>query len=215
MSVYGEFYVPTEEFAFHEALQELPETTLEIERVVATEEVLTPYFWVNGSDFETFMTVSESDPTVQNVRQLDEFERAALFRADWTVDVDTIIHAYTQVGATILEATGQYDEWKLSMRFDEYSDLQQFQAHCNEQAVQFRCTRLHELTQPRTGSRYGLTPKQHDALVTAWEMEYFTSGDVTLRDVAVELGITPQSLSGLLHRGHRTLIEQTLAVTSP
>ena len=214
MSLYSEFQIPAEEFILENTLGELPETVVEVERVVATEELLTPYFWVSGGDLEEFEAVAETDSTVSGLRRLDDFERSTLFRADWTENIDTIVYAYTQIGATILEASGQDDEWRLCMRFDEHSALHQFQDYCDEREIPFRLTRLHELTQSRTGSQYGLTPRQSNALLTAWELEYFTSGDVTLTDVASELEITPQSLSELLHRGYHTLIEQTLVVTS-
>lgn len=214
MSLYAEFNIPTENFALHYTLQELPELIIEIERVVATDELLTPYFWVSDFNLEKFETVIENDPTVRSLRQLDDFERSTLFRAEWTENIETIVYAYTQAGATILEASGQDGEWNLCMRFDKHEDLHRFQDHYNEQEIPFQLKRLHELTQPRTGSQYGLTPKQYDALVTAHEMEYFTSGDVTLADVADELDVTSQSLSKLLHRGYQTLVAQTLVVTS-
>jgi predicted DNA binding protein len=214
MSLYGEFKIPPENFALHDTLRELPDLVVEIERVVASDELLTPYFWVSGDGVETFEAVSEADSTVHNVRRLDDFDRSTLFRADWTENTETIVYAYTQIGATILEASGHREEWNLCMRFDGHSDLYEFQDYCDEREIPFHLIRLHELTQPHTGSQYGLTPKQHDALVLAYEMGYFTSGEITLADVAAELEITPQSLSKLLHRGYHTLVEQTLAVSS-
>ncbi|AHF99878.1 bacterio-opsin activator [Halostagnicola larsenii XH-48] len=214
MSLFGEFDIPAEAFALQDTLEELPDVVIEIERVVATEELLAPYFWVNGDDIDEFETVTETDPSVRNLRRLDDFDRSTLFRADWTENTDTIVYAYTHVGATILEASGQYNGWTLCIRFDEHEDLSQFQDYCDQREIPFQLVRLHELTQPRTGSQYGLTRKQHDALLAAYEMEYFDSADVALADVAAELDITPQSLSELLHRGYRSLVEQTLVVTS-
>lgn len=214
MSLFGEFHIPAEEFALNYTLDQLPEMEVEIERVVATDELLTPYFWVTGGDFDAFEAVIENDPSIRDLRRLDDFERSTLFRADWTENIDTIVYAYTQVGGTVLEASGQYDEWNLCMRFDTYENLHRFQDYCNEQEIPFQLGQLHELTQPRTGSQYGLTPKQYDALVTAFEMGYFSDGKVTQADIAEELDITPQSLSERLHRGYQTLIEQTLVVSS-
>ncbi|WP_276256512.1 bacterio-opsin activator domain-containing protein [Halomontanus rarus] len=214
MSLFSEFHIPAETFALHYTLEELPEIVIEIERVVATDELLTPYFWVAGGDLEEFETTCESDPSIDKLRRLDEFDQTTLFRAEWTNKVDSILYAYTQINASILEATGHRDEWQLQMRFEDHDSLSTFQNYCDDREIPFRLTQLHELTQPRTGSQYGLTPKQSEALVTAWDMEYFTSSEVTLTDVATELDITPQSLSELLHRGYQSLIAQTLVVTS-
>ncbi|MFC4543787.1 bacterio-opsin activator domain-containing protein [Halosolutus amylolyticus] len=215
MSLFAEFHVPSDVFALYRTLQAAPETTVEIERVVAAEEILTPYFWVSGGDLARFETAIEDDPTVENLQQLDEFDRATLYRANWTENVETIVYAYTQVGATILEATGAGDRWELQMRFDDRDRLDQFQTYCNDETIPFQLIQLHELTQPRTGRQYGLTRKQHDALVTAWQLNYFTSTDVSLTDVAAELGISQQSLSQRLHRGYQSLIEETLIVSPP
>ncbi|QFU84756.1 helix-turn-helix domain-containing protein [Natronorubrum aibiense] len=215
MSLYGEFSVPTDAFALHYTLEQIQEITIETERVVATEVGLTNYFWVSGCNLDEFETVSEKDPSIQNLRRLDEFDRATLFRAEWTEQVDAIIFAYLEIGATILEATGSHDEWHFCMRFDTHDRLDQFQDHCDDQGISFRLTKLHEITQPHTGSQFGLTEKQSEALVTAWKMDYFTTANVTLADVASELGITPQSLSERLQRGYQSLIANTIVVTPP
>ena len=215
MSLYGEFTVPAEAFALYQTLQEAPETVIEIERVAATNEVLTPYFWASGGELETFETAIEHDPSVEGLTQLDEFEQATLYRANWTENIETIVYAYTQIGATILEASGHRNQWELRMRFDDRDRLEDFQTYCREMDIPFRLTQLHELSQPRTGSQFELTPKQHEALVTTWNEDYFTSPEVTLTDVADELDISQQSVSQRLDRGYEKLIEHTLIVTPP
>ena len=102
------------------------------------------------------------------------------------------------------------------MRFDSHDRLRGFQQHCADSGVDFELLRLHELSQPMNGQQYGLTDRQYDALRTAWELGYFDSPRVsTLDTIATELGITQQSLSDLLRRGHDTLIESTLMVGPP
>ncbi|MEA5389123.1 helix-turn-helix domain-containing protein [Haloarculaceae archaeon H-GB11] len=57
-----------------------------------------------------------------------------------------------------------------------------------------------------------MTETQREALVLAYERGYFDSPrKVSLEEVAEELGITQQSLSSRLRRGHRRLIGATLA----
>lgn len=216
MSLFGEFHVPSEALALHETLTEIPELTLEIERVVATEDTLTPYFWVTDVDLDAFESAAEADPTVEDVKRLDEFEQATLYRAEWTDNIATIVYAYLEIGGTILEATGQNGQWELRIRFDDHEKLDQFRNYCNENDIPFRLERLHKLSHPRSGGQYGLTPKQHEALLTAWELGYFDPAQhVTLDDVADELQITQQSLSQRLQRAHQTLVAHTLAVTPP
>ncbi|AGB36540.1 helix-turn-helix domain-containing protein [Natronococcus occultus] len=215
MSLFGEFRIPADAFALHETLRSLPELVIEIERVVAADEVLTPYLWVSGVDHGAFEHATDADPSIRNVEHIDDYERSMLYRGEWASDVDSLVYAYTELGATILEASAHRDEWELRMRFTDRESLDEFQSYCSEFDVPYRLTQLFARAHSRGVGQYGLSKKQHEALVTAWEMGYFSSQSVSLADVADELGITPQSLSERLQRGHQALIENALAVTPP
>ncbi|RKD93353.1 helix-turn-helix domain-containing protein [Halopiger aswanensis] len=215
MSLFGEFHVPADAFALAETLATAPELIIETERVAATEEVLTPYFWVSGEDGVAFEDAAADDPSIRHLRHIDDVDRASLYRAEWTENVESIVYAYTTVGATILEASAQGDEWELSIRFNNRDRLDQFREYCDEHDIPFTLTQLYERAHPRAGGQYGLTTKQHEALVTAWEMGYYRSTDVSLTDVADSLGISQQSLSRRLQRGYENLIQHALAVTPP
>lgn len=216
MSVFAEFHVPTDAFALAQTFQQAPETIIEIERVVATDELMTPYFWVSGEGRDEFRSAAEADPSIQDLTKVDTFGEADLYRANWTENVESILHAYTEYGATIFEASGAADVWELRLRFDNRDHLREFQAYCVEHGHSFDLQRLHDLAHPMTAGQYGLTDKQRDALVTAWEAGYFeTPRKASLTEVADQLDISQQALSNRLRRGQQTLIPSTLTVTPP
>lgn len=213
MSLFGEFHVPADEFVFQETFRAEPTMVIEIERVVATDELLTPYFWVSNVSPTAFEDAARDDPTVDRVQQLDDFEEATLYRADWTDRIETLVYAYTHIGAIILEAEGHDNEWILRMRFDDREKLEEFNTFLSDEDISFSLRRLYEITHPHTGGQFGLTSKQYEALTTAWEMGYFElPRTVTMEEVAAKLGIAPQSLSDRLRRALDVLIEETLRV---
>lgn len=215
MSLFGAFLVPSRQLLLYETFQELPDVTVEIERVVATEEWVTPYFWMVGVDEETFEAVVADDPSVEELQRLDAFENGTLYCADWTERSAVFVHAYTEFGTTILEANGADGQWELRMRFDDRDHLTQLTDYFDEHDFEFALTELHEVTHPRSPGQFGLTEKQEEALATAWEMGYFESPrDVTLSAIAEELDISEQALSNRLRRGYDALIENTLRVSS-
>ncbi|MFB6163941.1 MAG: bacterio-opsin activator domain-containing protein [Haloarculaceae archaeon] len=214
MSIFGEFAVPPEAFVLTATLEAVPDLEIEIERLVAAGGVLTPTFWVDG-DADAFEAAAGDDDSISELTRIDEFEAATLFRATWARNNETLVFAYTKLGAAILEATGNREGWNLRMRFEDHDRLREFQSYCRERDIGYRLQRLYEISHPRRGVQYGLTPKQHEALVTAWERGYWKSPRQTDLDaVADELGITQQSLSDRLRRAHYTLIENTLIVAS-
>lgn len=214
MSLFAEFRVPSEDFALSRTVERLPEMVVEIDRVAAADELLTPYFWVSEVDLDEFESVASDDPSVEDLRRLDDFETASLYRGTWTENVQTVVYAYTQAGATILEAKSQHGVWDIRLRFDDREPLDEFQEYTQGHGISYRLEKLYETDHPRTGSRYGLTEKQHEALNTAWELGYFEEPrETTMEAVADELGITRQSLAQRLRRGHHALIANTIRVT--
>lgn len=216
MSLFGEFHVPAEEFTFHETFLTEPSTVIEIERVVATDELLTPYFWVSKIAPAEFEAAAREDSSIDRLHRLDEYEEATMYRAEWTDHVETLVYAYTHIGAAIVGAEGQDSEWVLRMRFDDREKLDEFNEYLNDNDVSFDLRQLYEITHPRTGSQFGLTRKQTEALTTAWEQGFFElPREATMEEVADELGIAPQSLSDRLRRAQNKLIEDALRVEGP
>ncbi|MFC6766393.1 bacterio-opsin activator domain-containing protein [Natrinema soli] len=217
MSVIAEFSVPTEEFALAQTLSSAPEMTVEIERVVAhSEDRVMPFFWILGGNYTEFETAINADPSVQNVTRLDELDQGTLYRAEWTRNIESIIYAYTEIGATIIEATGRADAWELRMRFDDEDLLSNFQDYCLSNDISFTLQRLYHPSEPMAGGQFGLSPKQRTALVTALEHGYFNiPRKITMGELAETLDISQQSLSKRFRRAHRNLITNVLTISHP
>ena len=214
MSVVGEFTVPASEVAMQETLDATPEMTVEIERVVAHQSgTLTPYFWVRGGDAERFETAVADDPSVSEATRLDDHENGTLYRATWPPDVESVGQAYLQTGAIILEATGRHEAWELRLRFDTHEDVSEFYEYCEDHDIAYEVNRIYQPTTPKSGGQFGLTPKQHEALVEALEAGYYEiPQDATMADVADRVGISQQSLSQRLRRAHGNVVSNVLTV---
>lgn len=213
MSLFGEFQVPADEFVFHESFQAEPEMVVEIERVVAAEDILTPYFWIMHVSSEAFEAATDTDPTIEELKKLDEYDEATLYRADWVDHVNMLIEAYTSIGATILEAEGREDEWIFRIRFDDREKFDRFSELLNEDGISFDLRQLYEITHPQTEGEFALTPKQYEAVTTAWKMGYFNlPRETTMKEVAAELDIAPQSLSDRLRRAQKELMGEALRI---
>ncbi|MFC7237298.1 bacterio-opsin activator domain-containing protein [Saliphagus sp. GCM10025317] len=217
MSVIGEFSIKSDDFALHHSLTAAPEMVVEIERVVATlEDQVMPYFWVSGGDHAEFEDAFHHDESVQNIAAIDEIEGARLYRAEWTENIETIVYAYIEIGATILRAVGRDKNWEIRMRFDDQDKLSEFRAYCEDRGISFDLTSLKEQEQPMASAQYELTSKQRETLVTGLEMGYYDVPQaVTMSDLAGQMEISQQALSKRFHDGHRNLITSTLTVSHP
>lgn len=217
MSTIAEFTVPSGDFALHHALTAAPEIIVEIERVVATVgDRVMPYFWVSGGDKADFEEAFGDDASIQNPTLVDEIDHSVLYRAEWTENVESIIYAYVEIGATILQATGRDEQWELQLRFDNQEKVSEFRDYCDENGILFELTRMYDQEQPMASAQYGLTPKQRTTLVTALELGYYDiPQESPMDDVAEELDISQQAVSKRLHNGHKGLITSALTVSHP
>jgi predicted DNA binding protein len=216
VSTFAEFDIPASAFPLEETLAALPDAIVEIERVVASKELLTPYFWVSNVSDENFEEAAETDPSIRELRRLDSFEEDTLYRAEWTENIESIVYAYLGIGAVMLDATGQQDVWDVQLRFDDHEQLSEFQSYFADSGITVELNRIHRVTHSHTGQQYGLTEKQSEALVTAWKAGYFESpAETTLAEVAADLGISQQALSQRLQNGYESLIANTLLTEPP
>jgi len=217
MSVIAEFSVASEDFALHNSLTAAPEMVVEIEQVVATmEDRVMPYFWVTGGDQSKFEAAFRDDETVTGVTAVDETEDAKLYRAQWTDNVETIVYAYVEIGATILDALGRNEGWELRMRFDDREKLSEFREYCDAHGIAFELNQITEQEQPMASAQYDMTPKQRETLVKALESGYYdVPQGVTMSELADELDISQQALSKRFHTGHRNLVRSTLTMSHP
>ena len=201
-----------DDFALHQALTAAPDMVVEIERVVATmEDRVMPYFWVHGGDHQEFEDALRDDDSVKHIAVIDAVDDAKLYRAEWTQHIETIVYAYVEIGATILQAVGQDKHWELQMRFDTHGSLSDFQTYCEENGVTFELNRVSEQEQPMASAQYDLTPKQRETLVSGLEAGYYeVPQEAALSDLAEEMGISQQALSKRFHNGHKNLIASTL-----
>lgn len=216
MSIIAEFGIPSEEFALYETLVAVPEMVVEIERVVAHEPGrIMPLFWTRGDSHTEFEDAAADDSSVENITKLDESDDGVLYRAEWVRNVETVAYAYTETGATIIEATGQNERWNVQMRFDDEASLSTFREYLDENGYQFELNAIYRQHRPMMDGEE-VTAPQREALLCALDAGFYdVPRDSTMDDVAADLGISQQALSKRLRRGHRNLIESSLTVDHP
>ena len=205
--------VPADEFALDHSLETLPDLRFEIERIVSTgDKAVMPLLWIRGASREEVEETLENDPTVDNVTLLGDFDDEWLFQMEWVGHVDLIVQMLTNSEATILDAVGHKDVWKLRVLYPRRSLFSKTHDFCDEHGLDFEVESIRELDGEPAG-RYGLTTEQYDVLATAAEMGYFeVPRSVTLQELAEEFDVSHQAVSERLRRATNALVHDTLFV---
>ena len=205
-----EFRSPADEFPLGTIFETLPGATVELERLIPQEVFVVPYFWVRGAAADDIEAAFESHPGVSSVILVDSVDDEYLLRAEWDREYEGILSALAETNLSVLSAVGSVDGWEFEVRGETRADVGDFRTYCQDNDIPIEITAVHALLAVQ-GEGYELTETQREALVLAYERGYFDSPRrAALAEIADELGISQQSLSSRLRRGHRRLVAATL-----
>ena len=210
MATVLEFTSPAEEFPLGGIFENLPGATVELERLIPHETMIIPYFWVRGAKTDEIEAEFEPHAGAVNIRLVDSVDDEYLMCVEWDKTYFGILSALAEANVVVLSGIGTKEEWRFEVRGETREAIAEFREDCQERDIPIAITAVHAML-PIQGDGYELTETQREALVLAHERGYFDSPPKTsLEAIAEELGITQQSLSSRLRRGHRRLIGATL-----
>lgn len=213
MTVLVELIVPADEFVLAEPLTSVPTIRLEIKRVVAGVEEITPYFWAFGGELPQFEQLLRADSNIREVLILEETQAEERFyRVSWQQKTPDILLAASEAKATILEAvTTEGGEWELEALFATDEDLARFHEYAETNDLDFQLKRVYYPQNPEEQGEYDLTPQQLEAVELAYERGYFNvPRDVTLTELATELDLSRNAVSARIRRGIRNVLSSTI-----
>jgi len=213
MVTVAEFTVPSGELPSSTVFDRLPGLTVELERVVPTEDVIVPYAWVHGVEVDEVERVVDAfpeekpHPDLRGIEIIDRVEGDVLLRFEWEADVRGLLRPIAESDVVLVSAVGTADRWHIEVRGEDRATISDFQTRCIENAVPVELVALHSVVPMRTRDDGLLTGAQREALLLAYERGYFRSPrEATLAEIAEELGITGQSLGSRLRRGIGRLV---------
>lgn len=204
--------VPAEQFALGETFAAVPDAEFEVVRMVAhgAEDVM-PFLWVSGGSFEELDEALRADASVEEVEALTEFDDECLYRMRWTADIRMVMYILLEEDATVLSARGRDGRWHLRVLLPGRDSLSATRDFCDEFGVDISIRSIYDLSRSMRRGEFGLSEEQYAALEATLRSGFYDiPRDVTLQELADDLGISHQALSERLRRAHRTLVEHAL-----
>ena len=211
MATEATFTVPAGEFPLGSVFEQLPDVTVELERIIPAQDVVVPYFWVRGTEIDDIEGVFSDHPGVKAIELVDSVGDEYLLRVEWALEYDGVLSTLTETKIPLVKAVGTNRQWTFDVRGDDRSDIADFQNRCRELSIPVTLTKLHALTPIETDAEAALTDPQREALVLAYERGYFNSPrEVTMEEIGAELGISQQAVASRLRRGIDRILGSTL-----
>jgi hypothetical protein len=208
----GQFHVESVTFPLSETLATVPDARVQFVRVAISPAIVSPHFWSTAEDSEAFDEALRRDSTVETSVRLDTYHGNTLYHVDWTDEAVESVPSYEPETVSVLDAFGTKDGWFLQARFPDRDALTSFRNVLHDAGIRFTTLQLSATERSHPGVAFGLTPKQTEAVVRAFERGYFESPRrTTLDTIAADLGISQQALSDRLRRALDGLVRNTVA----
>jgi len=212
MATEATFTVPSDQFPLGTVFAQLPDVTVEIERLIPAQDVVIPYFWVRGTEVDDIESTFDEHPGIRDIGFVDSVEDEYLLRVEWALDYDDVLTVLAETAVPLVEATGTNRQWTFEIRGDDRSDVADFRRRCQELDIPVTLTELHALTPVEEGTEAALTDTQREALVLAYERGYFESPrEATLGDLGEELDISQQAVGSRLQGGIKHVLGSILS----
>ncbi|OIB55679.1 bacterio-opsin activator domain-containing protein [Natrialba sp. SSL1] len=214
MATEATFTVPSDEFPLGTVFNQFPDVTVTLERIVPSQTVVVPYFWVRGTAVDDIEGAFANHTGVNEIHLVDSVEDEYLLRVEWAREYSGVLNVLTEMEIPLIEAVGTNQQWTFEVRGDDRSDIADFQRACREADIPITLTKLHALTPVETETEAALTGTQQETLVLAYNRGYFESTrQVTMEELGDELGITQQAVASRLRRGIKHILGSTLPET--
>lgn len=211
MTIDATFTVDRDEFPLTTVFEQLPEATIELDRIVPTSGAVVPYFWIYAENTGDLTNDLSDEIGIDSVQIIDELEEQMFIRIDWNLTHESVLTALINTDVTLLSGRGDPEGWLFEVRASEQQPISAFQTYCKENGIQTELTELHAISSLKSDREYDLTDGQRDALILAYSRGYFdTPREATQEDIADELDISRQAVSSRLQRGIRRLVASTL-----
>lgn len=210
--VIAEFLISPEDFALEETLETVEEDGIEIERVAAHEESISPFVWIRTTERGVVEEALDHDPTVEEYRFLAILDGELLYEMDWTDRIDVLAEVLDENGV-LLDAGGTEDGWRLRVLFPERDALSRTYDRCRDRGIDPTVERIYEVGDSEASA--GLTEAQLETIREAFERGYYEiPREVSLEELADELDISHQALSERLRRAHQMIVRDVLLAGS-
>ena len=214
MSVLITASVGVGDFAFEETLARNPDCCIELEPSVSVRPEIVPYAHVTGCPHDQIDAEMAAEAGVRSADVVDASEDAALVRLRWEDDGSVgLLEAFRTVPVSVLWALGRSDGWEFELRFPNSDAVPRFHRQCLDRNITVDPKRVRQTAPESTQTvrTHGLTEKQREALVRAFDSGYFdVPRRATLTDLADELGVSDTAVSERLRRGTSLMIDGTL-----
>lgn len=208
MSLTAEFRLGSHRLPLVDVADAVPDVTLQLENgEQPTSGPFVLFIRATGASFDGIESALDRSPWVQEFFLISDTNMIRIYQIVTTSRRPSPVEEL-RLGKTHLESVNFLaNGWQMSQQFADRAELATFRDSCEEMNISFHLDRLYDSTSTDM-DLIGVTEKQREALLTAYEMGYFAvPRKASMAAVAAAIDISLPALAERLHRAESHLIE--------
>lgn len=218
MTVTAKIHIKHDMLALVPTLRTLDDISISVITQGTTNPGATVFpFLVHYDDREELERAFEDDPTVEHYELVSWGNQSGIYYIKHTPETKLISTTVMGVDGFLTHTETKGKGWLIQLLLPDKGALNTVWQYARKNDISFNIIDVYgsRSTSEESDSSYGLTREQRTALLTAYTKGYFQEPrEMSLSDVADELGLSSTAMSGRLRRGMQNLIRATI-VESP
>lgn len=212
MSITAKAYIEHEDLALVPTLRELEGVNIRVILQATTDPSSGTFpFVIEYDDVEELEDSLDADHTVTNYDQIDTNNGTSIYYIRHQDATKLISPAVTQANGFLLQAETKDKGWLVQVQLPNKNALHSVWECAKEENISFNLLEMYEKREGGSNTSFGLTEEQQMALEVAYENGYFSEPrEMSLEDIADEVGVSSTAMSGRLRRGIRNLVSSTI-----
>jgi predicted DNA binding protein len=212
MAITAKAYIEHEDLALVPTLRELEDVDIRVILQATTDPGSGTFpFVIEHDEIEELEAALDADHTVTDYEQIDNNNGTHIYYIQHTDIAKLISPAVTAANGFLLQAETKDKGWLIQVQLPSRDALHTVWEYARENGISFSLLEMYEKREGGSDASFGLTEEQQKALEVAYEKGYFSEPrEMSLEDVADEVGVSSTAMSGRLRRGMRNLVSSTL-----
>lgn len=212
MTVTTKIHIEHDKLALVPTLRTLDDISIEVITQGTTNPGATVFpFLVDYDDREELERAFKDDPTVERYELVSWGDRRGIYYIEHTPETKLISTIVMGVNGFLTHTETKGNGWLVQLLLPDKDALNTVWQYARENDISLDIIEIHGSESASEESSYGLTDEQRTALLKAYEKGYFREPrDMSLGDVADEMGLSSTAMSGRLRRGMQNLIRTTI-----
>lgn len=215
MTTVAEISIAAEDLALEGTMKALPDLEVRVKSIVAEGPLQTmPLIWFGGVARAELESALDVDDSVEEYTRLLEDPEAeeSLYRLEYAPWVGQVCGVVFEHDGTILDAQCATGRWTLRLLFPEHDSLSTVVDELEDRDVTVDLKRMVEAGRDADlETATALTDAQEEAISEAYRQGYYdVPRQISLEELAEELGISHQALSERLRRANKVLASEQL-----